>query len=83
MFPGAAIRARSEDVGDVVIAAPDLGASKYPRRIRKAIIDTGGSILSVAQRLQDEGARDVELRCTHGLFNGDVTKRFRGVGSVS
>ena len=102
-----------------MIAAPDLGASKYARRIRKAIgsryqiaivdkerdngatrpldvigepvkgrrvimfddiIDTGGSILGAAQRLQDEGALDVELRCTHGLFNGDAVQRFRGAG---
>lgn len=110
---------RGEDLGDAVIAAPDLGASKYARRIRKAIgsryqiaivdkerdngvtrpldvigepvkgrrvimfddiIDTGGSILGAAQRLQDEGALDVELRCTHGLFNGDAVQRFRGAG---
>src|SRR5580700_355542 len=44
------------------------------------IIDTGGSILGAAQRLQDEGALDVELRCTHGLFNGDAVQRFRGAG---
>ena len=110
---------RGESLADAVIAAPDLGASKYARRIRKAIssryqiaivdkerekgttrpldiigepvkgrrvimfddiIDTGGSILGAAQRLLDEGARDVELRCTHGLFNGDAVDRFRGAG---
>ena len=108
-----------EALADAVIAAPDLGASKYARRIRKAIgsryqiaivdkerekgvarpldvigepvkgrrvimfddiIDTGGSIIGAAQRLQDEGALDVELRCTHGLFNGDAIDRFRSAG---
>ena len=44
------------------------------------IIDTGGSIIGAAQRLQDEGALDVELRCTHGLFNGDAIERFRDAG---
>jgi ribose-phosphate pyrophosphokinase len=110
---------RGEALADAVIAAPDLGASKYARRIRKAvgsryqiaiidkerekgatrpldvigemvrglsvimfddIIDTGGSIIGAAQRLQDEGALDVELRCTHGLFNGDAIERFRRAG---
>jgi ribose-phosphate pyrophosphokinase len=110
---------RGEALADVVIAAPDLGASKYARRIRKAvgsryqiaivdkerekgatrpldvigepvkgrrvimfddIIDTGGSIIGAARRLQDEGALDVELRCTHGLFNGDAIERFRDAG---
>jgi ribose-phosphate pyrophosphokinase len=110
---------RGEALADAVIAAPDLGASKYARRIRKAIgshyqiaivdkerekgatrpldvigepvrgrrvimfddiIDTGGSIIGAARRLQDEGALDVELRCTHGLFNGDAIERFRDAG---
>jgi ribose-phosphate pyrophosphokinase len=109
---------RGEALTDAVIAAPDLGASKYAR-IRKAvgsryqiaivdkerekgttrpldvigepvkgrrvimfddIIDTGGSIIGAAQRLQDDGALDVELRCTHGLFNGDAIERFRSAG---
>jgi phosphoribosylpyrophosphate synthetase len=39
------------------------------------IIDTGGSILGAARRLQDEGARDVELRCRHGLFNSDTARQ--------
>src|SRR5262245_46053285 len=110
---------RGEALADAVIAAPDLGASKYARRIRKAvgsryqiaivdkerekgvtraldvigepvkgrrvimfddIIDTGGSIIGAAQRLQDEGALDVALRCTHGLFNGDAIEKFRRAG---
>jgi len=110
---------RGEALAEAVIAAPDLGASKYARRIRKAvgsryqiaivdkerdkgvtraldvigepvkgrrvimfddIIDTGGSIIGAARRLQDEGALDVELRCTHGLFNGDAIERFRSAG---
>ena len=110
---------RGEALADVVIAAPDLGASKYARRIRKTIgsryqiaivdkqrdkgatrpldvigepvkgrrvimfddiIDTGGSMIGAARRLQDEGAIDVELRCTHGLFNGDAIEKFRSAG---
>jgi len=110
---------RGEALADAVIAAPDLGASKYARRIRKAvgsrhqiaivdkerekgatrpldvigepvkgrrvimfddIIDTGGSIIGAARCLQDEGALDVELRCTHGLFNGDAVEKLRGAG---
>ena len=110
---------RGDALADVVVAAPDLGASKYARRIRKAlgsryqiaivdkerekgvtrpldvigepvkgrrvvmfddIIDTGGTIIDAARRLQDEGALDVELRCTHGLFTGDAIARFRGAG---
>lgn len=110
---------RGDAVTDVVVAAPDLGASKYARRVRKAIgsryqitivdkerdkettrpldvigepvkgrrvvmfddiIDTGGSIIGAARRLQDEGALDVEIRCTHGLFTGDAAARMRAAG---
>jgi ribose-phosphate pyrophosphokinase len=110
---------RGGTLTDAVIAAPDLGASKYARRIRQTvgsryqiaivdkerekgiarpldvigepvkgrrvimfddIIDTGNSIIGAAQRLQDEGALDVELRCTHGLFNGDAIEKFRKAG---
>ncbi|MGE0765061.1 MAG: ribose-phosphate diphosphokinase [Hyphomicrobiaceae bacterium] len=110
---------RGEALADAVIAAPDLGASKYARRIRKAIgshyqiaivdkerdqggtrpldvigepvrgrrvvmfddiIDTGGSIIGAATRILAEGALDVELRVTHGLFNGDAIDKFRRAG---
>jgi ribose-phosphate pyrophosphokinase len=110
---------RGESLADAVIAAPDLGASKYARKIRKAIgshyqiaivdkerdrdgtrpldvigepvkgrrvimfddiIDTGGSIMGAAQRLLEEGALDVELRVTHGLFHGDAIEKFRRAG---
>lgn len=39
------------------------------------IIDTGGSISSTAVRIREEGAKEVIVCATHGLFSGDAYKR--------
>lgn len=44
------------------------------------IIDTGGTIIGVAEDLQAKGAASVDVCGTHGLFSGGAEKRFVGSG---
>lgn len=39
------------------------------------LIDTGGTIVNAAEALVRNGARDVYVGCTHGVFSGDAVER--------
>ena len=39
------------------------------------MIDTGGTIVNAAKALEDHGARDIYVGCTHGVFSGDALQR--------
>jgi ribose-phosphate pyrophosphokinase len=39
------------------------------------LIDTGGTIVNAAEALEEHGAKDVYVGCTHGVFSGDALKR--------
>ncbi len=41
------------------------------------MIDTGGSITAAAERLFDDGATDVVIAATHGIFSGDAVDRLK------
>src|SRR5699024_4654438 len=40
-------------------------------------IATGGSIVELLQRLQEEGCTEAAVACTHGLFTGNAVPRLR------
>ncbi|MGL4951882.1 MAG: ribose-phosphate diphosphokinase [Mycoplasma sp.] len=40
------------------------------------MIDTGGTMISVAKLLKREGAKSVHIMATHGLFNGNSIENF-------
>ncbi|MGL4948092.1 MAG: ribose-phosphate diphosphokinase [Mycoplasma sp.] len=40
------------------------------------MIDTGGTMISVARLLKKEGAKSVHIMATHGLFNGNSVANF-------
>lgn len=40
------------------------------------IIDTGGTMISVAKMLKKNGAKSVHIIATHGLFNGNAIEKF-------
>jgi ribose-phosphate pyrophosphokinase len=39
------------------------------------LIDTGGTIVNAAKALSENGARDIYVGCTHGVFSRDAIKR--------
>ncbi len=39
------------------------------------LIDTGGTIVKAAEALRKEGARDIYVGCTHGVFSKDALQR--------
>ena len=39
------------------------------------LIDTGGTIVNAAKALALNGARDIYVGCTHGVFSGDAVER--------
>ena len=41
-------------------------------------IATGGSLLELLHRLEQEGCPEVDVACTHGLFTGKAVARLRG-----
>lgn len=40
------------------------------------MIDTGGTMISVAKLLKSKGAKSIAILATHGLFNGDAVEKF-------
>lgn len=98
---------------DVVVVAPDTGATARARRLAKGlnttiaigdkrrignfgstellniigevrektaiivddIIDTGGSVVRMAEKLQAEKAKKIYCACTHAVLSGDATER--------
>lgn len=40
-------------------------------------IATGGSIVELMNKLQEEGCREASVACTHGLFTGSAVERLR------
>lgn len=44
------------------------------------MIDTGGTIISAAQRLMDEGANSVDIYGVHGLLSGNAVEKFAKAG---
>jgi len=46
-------------------------------------IATGGTVLTVLDRLQERGVREVAVICTHGVFSGDSIERLRCRPDVS
>ena len=40
-------------------------------------IATGGSIVELLDKLQDEGCPEISVACTHGLFAGSAVERLR------
>jgi ribose-phosphate pyrophosphokinase len=39
------------------------------------LIDTGGTIVNAATVLEERGAKDIYVGCTHGVFSGEALKR--------
>jgi len=39
------------------------------------MIDTGGTIVNAAKALEEHGAKDIYVGCTHGVFSGDALRR--------
>ncbi|MDD3626634.1 MAG: ribose-phosphate pyrophosphokinase, partial [bacterium] len=39
------------------------------------IVDTGGTIVNAATRLKEEGAKSIEVCCTHGILSMDAVER--------
>lgn len=39
------------------------------------LVDTGGTIVNAAEALVRNGARDIYVGCTHGVFSGDAVER--------
>jgi ribose-phosphate pyrophosphokinase len=39
------------------------------------MIDTGGTIVNAATALEDNGAKDIIVGCTHGVFSGNALQR--------
>jgi ribose-phosphate pyrophosphokinase len=46
-------------------------------------IATGGSIVELLDKLEDEGCTEASVACTHGLFVGKAVDRLRGHARVS
>ena len=46
-------------------------------------IATGGSIVELIKKLEDEGCPDVSIACTHGLFTGKAVERLQYHPSIS
>lgn len=44
------------------------------------IISTGGTMVQSVKELKKQGARDISVVCTHGLFIGDAPKKLRLAG---
>jgi ribose-phosphate pyrophosphokinase len=104
------------DLQDVVVVAPDTGATARARRLAKGlkglkatiaigdkrrvgnkggtellniigevhgrvtiivddIIDTGGSVIRMAEKLQSEEAKKIYCACTHPVLSGDAVER--------
>jgi ribose-phosphate pyrophosphokinase len=45
-------------------------------------IATGGSIIALAERLHEHGAREITLACTHGVFSGSAIERLQAVPNI-
>ncbi len=43
------------------------------------IISTGGTMFEAAKQLAEQGADEVHVGCTHGIFVGDAFQRLKGV----
>ena len=46
-------------------------------------IATGGSIIELIRRLEDEGCPEVSIACTHGLFTGKAVERLQHHPSIT
>jgi len=46
-------------------------------------IATGGSIIELMNKLDDEGCREASVACTHGLFTGKAVERLRNHPSIT
>ncbi|GAA4894424.1 ribose-phosphate pyrophosphokinase [Tessaracoccus lubricantis] len=45
-------------------------------------IATGGSIVEIVRALQDFGAAEVSVACTHGLFTGNAVEKLMGTDAI-
>ena len=46
-------------------------------------IATGGSIIELMNKLQEEGCAEASVACTHGLFTGRAVEKLRGHPSIT
>ena len=46
-------------------------------------IANGGTVAKLLERLQEYGAREAAVVCTHGLFTGRAVERFRSATAVT
>ncbi len=61
----------------VVIKPKDLNVKGKIVAIVDDMISTGGTVVTAAGQLRDQGARRIIAACTHGLFVGNALERVR------
>ena len=67
---------RDRDLSNTVVVSPDFGRAKDAIVLDEEIA-TGGSILTILDRLSERGVERKSVVCTHGLFTGSAPERFR------